>query len=125
MSSARDSEFGQTAPGERVPTTSRLASHRSYVSRDSALDDPPGDPIDPKELLLRSLLALAPVTDEGGEDALQCAQVSLSGIRSLTFSQTGLRSTSCICVWNFQWNMAGWKGYNTDVYVLNFSKTIL
>jgi hypothetical protein len=78
ISSARDTEFGQTATGERerAPTTSRLASHRSYVSRDSAFDDHRCEPVDPKELILRSLLALAPVTyDGGGEDTLQCSQV--------------------------------------------------
>ena len=61
--------------------TSRLASYRSYVSQgESAQDDAAtlgGGATTAKHQILRSLLALAPVTGEGHEDARATAEVRL------------------------------------------------
>ena len=78
LSSARDSDLGGHSTA-RAQVTSRLASYRSYVSQgESAQDDAAtlgGGATTAKHQILRSLLALAPVTGEGHEDARATAEV--------------------------------------------------
>ena len=70
-----------------TPLTGRLASYRSYISRDSLAEGltsaatQPEEPLGPshnKELAIRCLLAIMPVTSDEAGDAAGCSKVSVS-----------------------------------------------
>lgn len=73
--------------GARTPVSSRLASYRSYISRDSLLSELniigvaiPAEASGPgrvKQLILSSLLAVAPLTSDEARDAEECAKVDI------------------------------------------------
>ncbi len=71
----------QPALGGRTPTSSRLVSYRSYLSREShgvvhAVEEVKG-PEHVKQALLRCLLAIAPLTSDEARDAVQSAKVCI------------------------------------------------
>lgn len=73
LSTARESDLGHTTA--RAQMTSRLASYRSYVSQDSVQDENAAlAPSDTRRLLVRSLLAVFPVSQADRGFVRDCAQ---------------------------------------------------